>query len=72
MDEESNQDPRELSPRKEAVAREVLRRGRADNAEGWWRRHAWLATTAAAFGIGVAILKRFWRLGPGGPPQQPT
>lgn len=64
MDEGSNQDPRELSPRKEAVAREVLRRGRADKAEGWWRRHAWLAATAAVFGIGVAILKRFWRQGP--------
>jgi len=47
MDELSNRDPREVSPRKKAFAREILRRRREDKNEGWWRTHAWLATTAA-------------------------
>jgi hypothetical protein len=56
MDERSNRDPRELSPRKKAFAREILRRRREAKNEGWWRKHAWLATTAAAFSIGIAVL----------------
>ena len=58
MDERSNRDPRELSPRKKAFAQEILRRRREAKNEGWWRKHAWLATTAAAFSIGVAVISR--------------
>jgi hypothetical protein len=71
MDERSNRDPRELSPRKEAFARETLRRHREDKDEGWWRNHMWLAATATAFSFGVAALKRFWRRRPGGTPRPP-
>ena len=71
MDERSNLDPRELSPRKEAAAREVLRRRRDGKAESWWRRHAWLATAATAFSIGVAVLSQVWRRRPGTPPHRP-
>ena len=71
MDEQSNQDPRELSPRKKAFVREILRRRREDNTEGWWRKHVWLASTAAALGIGVTFLGRLWRSRPGAPPHRP-
>ena len=71
MDERSNRDPRELSPRKKAFARETLRRHREDKDEGWWRNHVWLAAAATAFSIGVAVLKRFWRRRPGAPPHRP-
>jgi hypothetical protein len=69
MDERS--DPRELSPRKEAFARETIRRLRAHKYEGWWRRHVWLATTVAALSIGLAALSRLWRRRPGGAPHHP-
>jgi hypothetical protein len=71
MDERSSLDPRALSPRKKALAREILRRRREDKNKGWWRRHVWLATTAAAFGIGAAVINRFWRRRPGAPPHPP-
>ena len=54
MDERSSRFPRALSPRKKAFAREILRRRREDKNEGWWRRHVWLASTAAAFSIGAS------------------
>jgi hypothetical protein len=59
MDERTNPDPRELSPRKKAFAQEILRRRREAKNEGWGRKHAWLAATAAAFSIGVAVISRF-------------
>jgi hypothetical protein len=71
MDQQSNPDPRELSPRKKAFAREILRRRREDKAEGWWRKNVWLATTAAALSLGVAVLGRFWRRRPGATPHRP-
>ena len=71
MDERSNRDPRELSPRKKAFAQEILRRRREAKNEGWWRKHAWLATTAAAFSIGVAVISRLWRRRPGAAPHRP-
>ena len=42
-------DPRELSPRKKAFAREILRRRLEDKNEGWWRKHVWLATAACVY-----------------------
>ena len=71
MDERSSRDPRELSPRKTAFAREILRRRREEKNEGWWRRHGWLATTTAALSIGLAVISRVWRRRPGASPQRP-
>jgi hypothetical protein len=56
MDERGTRDPRELSPRKDAFAREILRRRREHKAKGWWQRHVWLATTVAALSIGVGVV----------------
>ena len=71
MDERSSLDPRALSPRKKAFAREILRRGREDKNEGWSRRHVWLATTAAVLSIGAAVIGRLWRRRPGAAPHRP-
>ena len=71
MDERSNRDRRALSTRKKAFAREILRRRREEKSEGWWRRHVWLATAAAAFSIGVAVISRFWRQRPDAAPHRP-
>ncbi len=61
----SNVDPRALSPRKKAIAREILRRRWEEKYEGFWRRHVWLAPAAAAVSAGLAVISRLWRRRPG-------
>ena len=61
----SSLDPRALSLRKRAIAREILRRRREKKYEGFRRRHVWLAAAAAAVGTGLAVITRLWRRRPG-------
>jgi len=57
----SSVDPRALSPRKKAIAREILRRRWEEKYKGWWRRHVRLAVAAAAVSTGLAVISRLWR-----------
>jgi len=57
----SSVDSRALSPRKKAIAQEILRRLRKKKYEGYWRRHVWLAAAAAAVSAGLSVIRRPWR-----------
>jgi hypothetical protein len=41
----------ELSEKKAAIARAILRRRRQDRLQAWFKRHGWLAAILAALGL---------------------
>jgi hypothetical protein len=58
MDESNSHDPRELSPRKKAVAEEVLRRPYQAKEGGRLRKYAWLPLIAV-LGLARVTMRRF-------------